>query len=98
MNKFHKKRWSTSLYVRIPRHEIGYFKFILESYENLCYMTVIDRFEAIVKISFLEESWDEMSFFLSALHEDMGLELIYISNDFQEKGYVSKQDSGVPRE
>ncbi len=90
MKNLYEKWWSSSIYVRIPRHEIGYFKFILESYENLCYMTVIDRFEAIIKISFVEKAWEDLNFFVGALRRDIGLEVIYPSNGFQEKKHVSK--------
>ena len=85
-----EKIWSSNIYVRIPRQEIGYFKFILESYENLCYMTVIDRFESIIKISFVEEAWEEVTLFLDALRKDIGLEIVYSSKEFQEKDYVAK--------
>lgn len=71
------KMYSNRIYVKIPRHEIGYFKFILESYENLCYMSVVDRYEAIVKISFLQFQIDEMKNFLEALKKDIGLEVVF---------------------
>lgn len=71
------KVWSERVYVRIPRKEIGYFKFILESYENLCYMSVIDRFEAIVKVSFLIDQLEEIRLFLQGLSKEIGLEVVY---------------------
>jgi len=85
-------QWSVCIYVRLPRSEIGYFKFILESYENLCYMTVIDRFEAIVKIAFVEEAREEVNSFLKGLGEEIGLRVIYTSKNMQERDYVSEQD------
>ncbi len=55
--------YSDRVYVKIPRDQIGYFKFILESYENLCYMSVIDRFEAVIKISYLKDQVEELELF-----------------------------------
>ncbi|WP_459877463.1 DUF4911 domain-containing protein [Desulfothermus naphthae] len=69
--------YSKRLYVKIPRDQIGYFKFILESYENLCYMSVIDRFEAIIKISYLEDQKEELYYFINGLKKEIGLEVIY---------------------
>jgi hypothetical protein len=71
------RRWSKRIYVKIPREEIGYFKFILESYENLCYMSVIDRFEAIIKVSFLADQLEEVKYFLNGLKQEIGLKIIY---------------------
>ncbi|GAB6888829.1 hypothetical protein JCM13304A_23290 [Desulfothermus okinawensis JCM 13304] len=69
--------YSDRVYVKIPRDQIGYFKFILESYENLCYMSVIDRFEAVIKISYLKDQVEELELFLSSLEKEIGLEIIY---------------------
>ena len=69
--------YSKRVYVKLPRDQIGYFKFILESYENLCYMSVIDRFEAIIKISYLEDQKEELEHFLTGLKKEIGLEVIY---------------------
>lgn len=71
------KYYSERIYVKIPRHEIGYFKFILESYENLCYMSVVDRYEAIIKISFLYDQLNELKNFLYALKKDVGLKIYF---------------------
>ena len=35
----------------IPRREIAYINFILESYEVIGFVTTIDRFKAIIKIT-----------------------------------------------
>jgi len=45
-------RWSKRLYLRVPRREIAYLKFILESYDNLAFMSVLDRFEAVLCLTF----------------------------------------------
>ncbi len=71
------KYYSERIYVKIPRKEIGYFKFILESYENLCYMSVIDRYDAIIKISFFYDQIEQLMFFLKAIKKDIGLEIVF---------------------
>ncbi len=75
-------KYSKRIYVKVPRREIGYFKFLLESYENLCYMSVVDRFEAIIKISFLSYQQKEVERFLDALKKDIGLEEALINQSF----------------
>ena len=62
-----KSKLSKRAYIQIPREEIGYFKFILESYEYLCYMSVIDRFKSIIKISYLSDQKEELISFFHAL-------------------------------
>ena len=40
-------------------------------------MSVIDRFEAIIKISYLEDQKEELDYFINGLKKEIGLEVIY---------------------
>lgn len=40
------------MYVEVDRCHIALFKFILESYDNLAYLSVLDKYRAMVRISF----------------------------------------------
>ncbi|MFO7801083.1 MAG: DUF4911 domain-containing protein [Desulfovermiculus sp.] len=66
--------WSQSLYLRIPRQEIAFFKFMLECEHNLALMTVVDKFEAAVKLSFAPGQDQEVESFLDRMQEEMILE------------------------
>lgn len=46
MHEFNK------LYFRIARAEIGYLRFILESYDGLAFVRTLDNREALVEIAF----------------------------------------------
>ena len=53
-------RWSGRLYIRVPRMEIAYFKFVLESYDNLAFMSVLDRFEALLCLTYSPDQEAEL--------------------------------------
>jgi len=40
-------------------------------------MSVIDRFEAIIKVSFLADQLEEVKYFLNGLKQEIGLKIIY---------------------
>ena len=41
------------LYAEIPRTKIALYRFLLEGYDNLAIMSVIDRYRAVVRLRFL---------------------------------------------
>jgi len=47
------ERASRILYVEIPRQDIALYRFLLEGYDNLAIMSVIDRYRAVVRLRFL---------------------------------------------
>jgi len=70
--------WSERLYVRLPRGEIAFFKFLLESYENLVLLSVVDRFEAVVQLRFAPGQREELLEVLKGLQEEIDLNLLNI--------------------
>mgnify|MGYP006279026851 CR=1 FL=1 len=68
--------WSERLYARLPRREIAYVKFILESYDNLAYMSVIDKYEAVLQIVFSPGQKNEVRNLMSALSLETGLTVL----------------------
>ncbi len=42
--------YSSSVYIKIAPSEVGMFRFLLEAYENLALFTVLDKFQAILKV------------------------------------------------
>jgi hypothetical protein len=47
--------WSDHLYVELARTDIALFKFILESCDNLAYLSVLDKYRALVRITFAHD-------------------------------------------
>ena len=43
---------STWLYARLARADIALFRFLLEGYDNLGYMTVVDPWSAVLRVVF----------------------------------------------
>ncbi len=43
-------RYSSCVYIKITPSQVGMFRFLLEAYDNLALFTVLDKFEAILKV------------------------------------------------
>jgi len=73
--------WSRHLYIRIPRQEIVFFKFILEGYDNLATMTVVDKYEAILQLAFHSRQQQEVLDLLTGLSLEMDIGLVPLRID-----------------
>lgn len=69
-------RWSGRIYVRVPRAEIAYFKFVLESYDNLAFMSVLDRFEALLCLTYSPDQEAELVDLIHRLGREIALERV----------------------
>ena len=47
---------SRVLYAEIPRSRIALYRFLLEGYDNLAVMSVVDRYRAVIKLRFTPEA------------------------------------------
>lgn len=43
---------SEVLYAEVPRNRIALYRFLLEGYDNLAIMSVVDRYRAVIKLRF----------------------------------------------
>lgn len=50
------ERSSRVLYAQIPRSQIAIYRFLIEAYDNLAIMSVVDRFRAVIKLRFLPDA------------------------------------------
>jgi len=50
------QRSSRVLYAEIPRSEIALYRFLLEGYDNLAIMSVVDRYRAVIKLRFADDA------------------------------------------
>lgn len=70
--------WSERMYIRIPRREIAYFKFLLEAEHNLALMTVVDKYEAAIKLSYSPGQRQEVDSFLDGLKEEIAVQRLMV--------------------
>lgn len=47
---------SRILYAEVPRSQIALYRFLLEGYDNLAIMSVVDRYRAVIKLRFLSDA------------------------------------------
>ncbi len=66
----------TKRYFQLPRAEIGYLRFILESYDGLAFSRTLDKHEALVEIAYSPSREADVEGLLSALAVDAGLKEI----------------------
>jgi len=60
-------RWSKRLYIRISPEDSAPLKFLLESYGHLAYLSVVDRYAAVARLSFSPDQEKEVREFLDAV-------------------------------
>ena len=50
------RRSSEVLYAEVPRSQIALYRFLLEGYDNLAVMSVVDRYRAVIRLRFLPDA------------------------------------------
>ncbi|GAU07934.1 DUF4911 domain-containing protein [Desulfoplanes formicivorans] len=65
--------WSAHLYVELPRTDIALFKFILESCDNLAYLSVLDKYRALVRITFAEDMRETVVSLVQSLEDTVAI-------------------------
>ncbi|WP_045215217.1 DUF4911 domain-containing protein [Desulfonatronovibrio magnus] len=70
--------FSQRLYIRLNRKDIAFFKFLLESRDNLAYLTVIDKYLAVVQIVFGYGFEHAIQNFLDEAGQDLVFKIIYM--------------------
>ncbi len=87
--------FSRRIYVQLNRKDIALFKFLLESRDNLAYLTVIDKYKAVVQVVCGYGFEPEIHEFLSSAHKEMPVKVVYDS----EQGTMAagrRDDPGQP--
>lgn len=70
--------WSKRMYIRIPRQDIAFFKFMLECEHNLALMTVVDKYEAALKLSYAPGQTREVECFVKRMEDEMEVQRIFL--------------------
>lgn len=69
--------WSKRIYLKIKRNDIAFFKLLLESYDNLAYMTVVDKWESVIQLNFLIPDQERVEEFLQNMSQEISLVKLY---------------------
>jgi hypothetical protein len=64
------------IFLRVPRAEIGYLKFIFESYEGIAVVRTLDRHEAVLVVLAVPDFLEDTDRVLAALADEIGCERI----------------------
>ncbi len=67
---------SGRIYVRLDSRDTAMFRFLLEAEDNLGYMTVLDRWRALLKVTFSPHQARQMRTCLGAMREMLDFEII----------------------
>jgi hypothetical protein len=69
--------FSHRIYVQLARRDIAFFKFLLESRDNLAYLTVIDKYMAVVQVVCGPGFEAEINDFLSEAGQEIFLRVVF---------------------
>lgn len=68
--------WSQRIYLELDKRDIAYFRFLLESQDNLAYMSVVDRYTPVLKLTFSPGQAKEVQQFLEEIQSEIHLKLL----------------------
>jgi len=74
MNVFSRKT-----YVQLMRKDIALFKFLLESRDNLAYLTVVDKYRAVVQVVWGYGFEDEIKEFFASAAREIFIKIVFES-------------------
>lgn len=77
---------SQRIYLRLPRADLVRLKFHLEACDNLCYVSVLDRWEAVAAVIFSPHQREETLAVLDGLARVLPLERIHVPLAAAEHG------------
>ncbi|SDN74168.1 DUF4911 domain-containing protein [Desulfonauticus submarinus] len=73
--------FSCRIYLKIPRSEIAYLKFLIEGWDNLAYFTVIDKYKAVVQLVCSKDYLQQVLFFLKKINSELNIDIIYVKEE-----------------
>lgn len=69
--------FSRRIYIQVNRKDIALFKFLLESRDNLAYLTVIDKYRAVVQMVCGFGFETEIEEFLDSVGREMFIKVVF---------------------
>ncbi len=67
-------RFSSRLYVRLAPADVAMFRFLLEAEDNLAFMSTVDRWASVLRVTFSPHQEDEVRRHLAAMRETIAFE------------------------
>jgi hypothetical protein len=71
---------SSRLYLRLAPKDLALCKFILEGFDNLAYLTIVDKHEAVARLTFSPDQQEEVQDFLLAAGDELDLTILELSS------------------
>ena len=73
--------WSDCVYIRVPSEQVAMFRFLLEAEDNLAYMTVVDRWKAVLRIVFSPHQREKAMACLETIRDCVAFTRISLPDD-----------------
>ncbi|CAK7008398.1 MAG: hypothetical protein DELT_00341 [Desulfovibrio sp.] len=71
-------RVSSCLYVRIAPQDVAMFRFLLEAEDNLAYMSTVDRWKSVLRVTFSPHQERSAREYLRSMAERVSFEIIAV--------------------
>lgn len=69
-------RFSSCLYVRLVPRDVAMFRFLLEAEDNLAYMSTVDRWACVLRVTFSPHQERAVRRYLETMREKIVFEII----------------------
>jgi len=76
-------RFSSCLYVRLAPRDVAMFRFLLEAEDNLAYMSTVDRWACVLRVTFSPHQEAAARRYLKTMREKIDFEIILAGEDAQ---------------
>ncbi|MDL2209670.1 DUF4911 domain-containing protein [Desulfovibrio sp. OttesenSCG-928-O18] len=70
-------RFSSCLYVRLAPADVAMFRFLLEAEDNLAYMSTVDRWASVLRVTFSPHQAKALHAYLATMRSVISFELVY---------------------
>lgn len=69
-------RFSACVYLRMPPANVAMFRFLLEAEDNLAYMSTVDRWASVVRVTFSPHQTKTVMHFFESMRESVEFEYV----------------------
>ena len=79
-------RFSSCLYVRLASADVAMFRFLLEAEDNLAYISTVDRWASVLRVTFSPHQADAVRDCLAAIQTRIPFACVYDPDAVQHNG------------
>ncbi|SBW09832.1 conserved hypothetical protein [uncultured delta proteobacterium] len=69
-------RFSACLYVRLDPRDVAMFRFLLEAEDNLAYMSTVDRWSSVLRVTFSPHQEGAVRRYLETVREKIAFDVV----------------------